>query len=372
MAFTWPLLGPYLALTCQDKNEVNLDKTSQWPLLGPYLAFTWPVVSQWLATCPPQIEGEKKCQLFIGLGGGSSMTYNPEKKTESTTGVGGRPGGVPKISAYEAKQEALLMIRRGLVKPSSKLYQICGLLGTAGVLTQENLLELGSVSERTLRRYRQKGILDLVPAPKKINDLLGAGRVWALGPIGIQLSKIQLELVPTGYLESQIDNISHDVLCNYVYVKIYRAARSLGYTAILKGKYEASIKDFRNTQILQPDAMIILRNRVTQEDKVFVVEYHNENYSSRAAEKIKKYEHVYREGYWRSQWHLDRFPTILVATTHQAPAIGYENEIKEYMQGAGVKCTYLVKSLKKLLDDTQSPLDWFYLEKNKPINLLKI
>ncbi len=298
------------------------------------------------------------------------MTYNPEKNTSDTRGIG-RPASVPKISTYEAKQEALLMIRRGLVKPSSKVYQTCGLLGTAGVLAQEHLLELGNISERTLKRYRQKGILDLVPAPAKIYDLLGAERVWALGPIGIQLSKIQLELVPTGYLESEIDNISHDVLCNYVYVKIQRAATQMGYTAILKSRYEASIKDFRNTQILQPDAMIILRHKKTREDKVFVVEYHNENYSSRAAEKIKKYEHVYQEGYWRNQWHSGSFPPILIATTHLAPATGYEREIKKHLRGAGLKCTYLVKSLRTLLDDSQSPLEWVDLEKKRPIHLLK-
>ena len=156
------------------------------------------------------------------------MTYDPEKHTTLDQRGTGRPASVPKISTYEAKQEALLMIRRGLMRPSSKIYQTCALVGTAGVLTQENLLELGHISERTLRRYRLKGILDLVPAPRKIIELLGNERIWTLGPIGLQLSKIQLELVPTGYLESQIDNISHDVLCNNVYVEVQRAvAKSL-------------------------------------------------------------------------------------------------------------------------------------------------
>lgn len=300
------------------------------------------------------------------------MTYNPKKSTKSSRTGSGRPASVPKISAYEAKQEALLMIRRGLITPSSKLYQVIALLGTAGVLTQEQLLELGNISKRTLGRYRQRGILDIVPMPRTINELLKAKRIWALGPIGVQLSKIQLELVPTGYLEGQIDNISHDVLCNNVYVEVLRAATSFGYTAILKSRYEASIKDFRNSQILQPDAMIILHHDMTGEEKTFVVEYHNENYSSRASEKIKKYEHVYREGYWQDQWNLEAFPSILIVTTHRAPAMGYKKDIEQRQQGAGVRCTYLIKPLRTFLDGSQSPLNWLDLDKNKTVNLLKL
>lgn len=300
------------------------------------------------------------------------MTYDPKKNTKSARRGAGRPASLVKMSTYEAKQEALLMIRRGLVKPSSKLYQIIALLGTAGVLTQEHLLELGNISTRTLGRYRKKGILDIVPTPRTINELLKARRVWALGPIGQQLSKMQLEVVPTGYLESQIDNISHDVLCNNVYVEVLRAVAKKGYTAILKSRYEASLKDFRNSQILQPDAMIILRHDRTGEEKTFVVEYHNEKNSSRASEKIKKYEHVYREGYWEDQWHLDKFPPILIVTTHRAPALGYKKDITQRQLGMGVRCIYLIKPLRTFLDGSQSPLVWLDLEKNKTINLLKL
>ena len=300
------------------------------------------------------------------------MTYDPDKTSEAKKRGAGRLADVPKISTYEAKQEALLMIRRGRFSPKTKLYHVVALLGTTGVLIQEHLLILCKISERSLRRYREQGLLDMVPTPRAIQERFGDKRIWTLGPIGQQLARLHLELVPTGYLESQIDNITHDVLCNLVYVKTYQTARRNGYTAILKSRYEASLKDFRETQILQPDAMIILRHETTGEEKHFVVEYHNEDFSSRAAEKIKKYEHVYREGYWQDQWHLDKFPPILIVTTHRAPALGYRKDITLRQKGVGVRCTYLIKPLRTFLDGSQSPLVWLDLDENKTVNLLKL
>ena len=103
-----------------------------------------------------------------------------------------------------------------------------------------------------------------------------------------------------------------------------------------------------------------------------VVEYHNEDFSSRAAEKIKKYEHVYEEGYWRDQWHLDKFPPILIVTTHRAPALGYRKDITLRQKGMGVRCNYLIKPLRTFLDGSQSPLVWLDLDKNRTVNLLNL
>ena len=194
------------------------------------------------------------------------MTYDPTKKEKSSTRRTGRVALIPQISAYEAKQQALLMIRKGLINPQTKMHLVINLLGTTGVLLEEQLLYLSGISKRTLRRYRKKGIIDLVPTPLPLQELLNAKRIWALGPVGLQLAKIQFDLVPTGYLESKIDNITHDALCNYVYFEILKAAEKEGVTAILKSRYEIALKDFRGQQILQPDAMIqqIMRGKEWQ------------------------------------------------------------------------------------------------------------
>ncbi len=296
------------------------------------------------------------------------MTYRPKAKRLNL----GKVAKVKQLSSYEAKQEALLMVRRGRYRPGTLLDKVIQLLSTGGVFLEKQLMELTGASIRTLQNYRKSNYIDLLPPPLKLGTLIKKPRVYALGPVGLALAELQNELVPTGYLKTSHDRVTHDVLCNLVYYQIYEAALAHGYVAVLHGKYETTIHNKKNQPILEPDSMVTLVKEGSQEEIPLLIEYHNENHSSRAAEKIRKYEHVYREGYWRSQWHLDRFPPILIATTHLAPATGYDEQIKKHMRGAGLKCTFLMKSLRRLLDENLSPLDWFDLEKNQKVNLLQM
>ena len=296
------------------------------------------------------------------------MTYRPFDSI-TTTGRVTKPSS---ITPYEAKQEALLMMRSGRYKPGTKFDRVVQLLSTGGVFLEEQIIELTGAKKRSLQTYRKKGYIDLLPVPLKLGSLIDRPRVYALGPIGLALAELQHELVPTGYLKSTHDRVTHDVLCILVYYKIYEAAKKIGDVAILRGKYETTIHNKKDQPILEPDSMVILTKEGSEREYPFLIEYHNEDKSSRAAEKIRKYEHVYRSGYWRSQWGVDTFPPILVATTHLAPATGYSDEIKRHMKGEGLRCTYLMKSLRHLLDKNQSPLDWHDLERNKKTNLLKI
>ncbi|MGB0387552.1 MAG: replication-relaxation family protein [Ardenticatenaceae bacterium] len=293
------------------------------------------------------------------------MTYNPKKENATI----GRITSVSTVTPYEAKQEALLMVRKGRYKPGTKLDKVIKLLSTGGVFLEEQVIELTGAKKRTLQTYRKKSYIDLLPAPLKLSELISKPRVYALGPVGLALAELQNELVPTGYLKTSHDRVTHDVLCNMVYYQIYQAAKQIGYVAILKGKYEATIHNKKGQPILEPDSMVILKKG--EEEHSFLIEYHNENYSSRAGEKIRKYEHIYKEGYWR-QWHVETFPPILIATTHRAPAMGYNEEIKKHLKGEGLRCTYLIKPLRALLDGSKSPLMWLNLEKNRKVNLLKI
>ena len=294
---------------------------------------------------------------------------------------------VAKMSSYEAGcplgQEALYLMRTNRVNPGTILSNVIDLMATAGVWPEDELMELTTASRRTLQRYRKKGYLDLVVTPHKLTDVLEDGwrpsgekklKIYCLGPIGLALAELKHGLIPKGYLSQGVDRVTHDVLCNLVYYHLYKAASEQNYFAILKSKYEATLHNHKGQPILEPDAMIVLQHEVTGEGsaKIFVVEYHNENFRSRAGKKIRKYEHIYREGYWRDQWNVETFPPILIVTTHRAPATGYNEEIQKHLQDEGLKCTYLIKSLKKLLDGSQSPLVWLNLEKNRPVNLLEI
>lgn len=295
------------------------------------------------------------------------MTYDPKRKRLN-------PGKITKIKQvepHEAKREALLMVRQGRYKPGTLLDKVIQLLSTGGVFLEKHVMELTGIKKRTLQTYRKKNYVDLLPVPLKLGALIEKPRVYTLGPIGLALAELQNKLIPIGYLKSSHDRITHDVLCNLVYYQIYEAAPSLGYGAVLRGKYEITIHNKKNQPILEPDSMVILSKEGEEKEYPFLIEYHNENYSSRAAEKIRKYEHVYQEGYWRSQWNLDKFPPILIATTHHAPAMGYSEEIQKHLRGAGLKCTYLIKSLEKLLDPASDDLIWFDLEKNREFDLLQ-
>ena len=296
------------------------------------------------------------------------MTYHPKTKRLNL----GKVSKVKQIEPYEAKRQALLMVRGGRYRPGTLLDKVIQLLSTGGVFLEEQIMELTGASKRTLQNYRHKSYIDLLPAPFKLGSLIEKPRVYTLGPIGLALAELQNELIPTGYLKTSHDRVTHDVLCNLVYYRIYEAALAYGYVAILRGKYETTIHNKKNQPILEPDSMVILTKEGQESKYPFLIEYHNEDNSSRAAEKIRKYEHVYQEGYWRNQWHLDSFPPILIATTHRAPAVGYNNEIQKHLRGAGLRCTYLIKPLRTLLDGSQSALAWLNLEKNKTINLLKI
>ncbi len=115
--------------------------------------------------------------------------------------------------------------------------------------------------------------------------------------------------------------------------------------------------------------MIILRHE-NGDETPYLVEYHHEDSSVRAPGKVKKYEYVYTDVEWQEQWNLKKFPPILIVTTHKAPAIGYKKDIEERQIGVGVRCRYLIKSLKNFLEETQSPLVWLDLAKKKKMNIL--
>ena len=265
------------------------------------------------------------------------------------------------------------MIRRGRMKPTSKLYNVVGLLGTAGVLPEKDVIEMGLVTKRTLNRYRKDAILDVIPTPPLIREELDPKQLWALGPVGLQLAKIQFDLVPTGYLESKIDNVSHDVLCNCLYTQLYKATKNTFYTAILWNRYEVSLKDYKGIPYLQPDGMITLKGN----GKVghFLLEYHNEDWGGRASEKIKKYEDVrssYTKVDWESQWQLPKFPPILVVARHKAVIKGYNEGIEGR---AMLSNTYLINLLDNVLGDIGKkkglghPMTWHNLRKNELVSL---
>ncbi len=296
------------------------------------------------------------------------------RKKETKAGGAGIVPKTSKMSSYEAKQEALHLMRTNRVNYGTILSNVIDLLATAGVWTEDQLMELTTASRRTLQRYRQKAYLDLTSGHHQVTSLFAERnlKVYCLGPIGLAIAEIKYGLIPTGYLQQKTDRVTHDLLCNQVFYHLYQECAPLQYVAILKGKYEATLHDEKGRPILEPDAMIILRHEITGKEKVFLVEYHNENFSSRAAEKVRKYEYIYRKADWQDRWNVESFPTLLIATTHRAPALGYREDIEQRKKGMGIKCKYMIKSIAKLLDGSESRLHWLDLEQNRFIDILKV
>lgn len=303
------------------------------------------------------------------------MSYNPKiRKDEKRVRGAGYVPKVNKISAYEAKQEALHLMRTNRVNPGTTLSNVVDLLAEAGVWTEDQIMELTSASRRTLQRYRQKAYLDLAIPRYQATSLFEKRnlKVYCLGPIGLAIAEMKYGIIPKGYLQEKTDLVTHDLLCNQIYYHLYLDAASHKYVAILKGKYSATLHDKKGRPILEPDAMIVLRHEVTGEEKVFLVEYHNEDFSSRAAEKVRKYEYIYENADWRDRWNVETFPTILISTTHLAPAHGYKEDIDQRKVGMGVKCRYMIKSIAKLMSGEGGRLRWVDLEHNQFFNILEI
>ena len=303
------------------------------------------------------------------------MSYNTKKRKEEARASGtGAILKIKKMSAYEAKQEAQYLIRSNRVKRGTYLSNVVDLLAEAGVLTEDQLMELTSASRRTLQRYRQKAYLDVAIASDIVASLFEKRnlKVYCLGPIGLAIAEMKHGIIPKGYIQEKTDRVTHDLLCNQVFYHLYKEAITYKYVAILKGKYEATLHDQKGRPILEPDAMIVLRHEVTGEEKVFLVEYHNEDFSSRAAGKVRKYEYIYSNADWRDRWNVETFPTILISTTHLAPAHGYKEDIDQRKQGMGVKCRYMIKSISKLMSGEGGRLRWVDLEQNQFFNILEI
>lgn len=259
------------------------------------------------------------------------MAFHPTSAPMSNPTPKGRPRRVTRLSAAEARQEALYLLRKGRLHEGTKLRNIVRLLSTAGVLPSTTIADLTGISERTMRRYRQTQVLEQIEVPERILPLYPpATRLYALGPIGQMVGEILYNLIPIGYIEATQDHVSHDLLTNLVYYHLYKGVKPLGYTAILYSRYEATIHDYKGKPLLEPDAMIVLEHP-TRARQVYLVEYHHEDFGRRTAGKVVKYDNILRDHpeEWQSKWQTPTPPTVLAVWTHKAVGTGYAKYFAE-------------------------------------------
>lgn len=291
-----------------------------------------------------------------------SVNLSPRPARSGSRGV----ARLKEMSSYEARQQAELIVRRGSY---SELQQrAVQSLVTFGVMPVPLFLETVALSDRTLRKYRAQRLVDVVEAPLRLRTLLGERKLRAviLGPVGEVLGEMEQEIIPRGYVNAPQDRLSHDLLCSIVTLRIGVELQALGWQDLaIRGRYEATVHDGSGRPKLEPDALIEGRTP-SGERRLFVIEYHHEDFASRAVEKLSRYEELWRGALvprWQERWQTREQPTVLVVWTHRAVGRGYQEEINGWRSGRGLKGRYLGRPLRSFLgsegaDAPTEPVVW--------------
>lgn len=279
-----------------------------------------------------------------------NLAQRPKRRTTD------RPSQRTTITSRQAKREAIRLLSENRL--SSMADYVIELLSIGGVLTGHQLRRLAGVTDRTLRRYYRKHFIDRTPF---IGDaLLDAGfretplyslRTYTLGAVGIEIARLRHERgVSTGYVGYGVQRILHDVMCNEVVIRLSAFAAKRGYEALWFSKYEATVHDERGKPALEPDSLLVLKKEGNAHR--FLIELHNEDHGGRAANKVNRYERVYRDGHWRIEWETDEMPIVLVVFRHKAVATkGYRKATTDKRGNPrhDLRCVYLGKPWQDIL-----------------------
>jgi len=266
------------------------------------------------------------------------------------------------MTPQQARAEAVALLANGASKQT--MFKVTDYLFVGGAMCA---YQLGAA--RTLQRYAQQRILDRLPftAAEVVARLSVLGItvpmqesavIYALGPVGIEITKMRHDVTPaSGFVAYSLVRVIHDVVVNEIVLRIARLAESQGWTPTWMSKYEASlIKD--KHQILEPDALLRLVGTDGSE-QLYLFEYHNEDKSTRALAKVRKYESARKTNLWSEAWQTDLFPPVLAVFRNKVVAKGYQNGIAEQADGG---CQFFGRSLGKLLDDLET---WYDFRKKK-------
>ncbi len=269
------------------------------------------------------------------------------------------------ITAHEAKRRAMQLLREHRL--SSLANKVMDALAVAGVLSDEQIKSLQPLSDRSLVRYYKRHLLDRLPLHTLELGRYGmsCAQVFTLGMVGVEIAELRHGRVPTGYLGFGIHRITHDLLCNETMIQLCRLAHGRHRFPVWRSRFEATVRDDAGRAVLEPDAML----QVEQPFGQWVLEYHNEDYSGRAAQKVERYEETYRTGHWQRSWRTETMPAVLVAFTHRAVATGYQEAVRE-QASFGLRCTYLGKPWSSIRKG-DAPHVWQNFYTGEMVNILE-
>ena len=272
----------------------------------------------------------------------------------------GRFGTAADMTPQQVHVAASNLMQRGM---SFLAWRALDLLFAGGVMTVEQL----GMTPRTMRRYAEKHVVKRYGASRKfVAEQLGEygldvkdGQLYTLGPVGVELVQIRHGVKPpTGYLSYSLERVLHDVISNEIVLRIAQEAEANGWRFIWASKYESTV--FRDgVPILEPDAFIRLeRDGVVYP---FLIEYHNEDRSTRAVQKVRQYERAWESDLWQTPWEVDEFPPLLAIFRMPVVGEGYQEGIKE---SAPVSVDYYGRALSSLLA-TGGLSEFVHINKNK-------
>ena len=263
-------------------------------------------------------------------------------------------------SDSQARRQAEDCYRRGGLY--GKLETVFETLLTTQILTTQQLQAICHVGTRTLQRYQTNYWLYSAPLPSDIALFFPHkkdDRLYTLSRASYELAKLQNKIHDgtTGY---HYQNYQHDIFCNQVLLAMLIECRQRGWDYNWLGSYESRIYDASGHPLVAPDAFLIVSKQKNYQMGCSV-EYHNEDSSGRAEDKVARYETVARSQNWRRYWSGAKPPIVLVPFTYQAVYTGYINALyKRYYAGHRVHCRYFCKSLQRVLDK-EDPFLWIDL-----------
>ena len=276
---------------------------------------------------------------------------------------------IDQMTPQQAKLEAARIASGGL---SPRTWRILDLLATAGGLSSRWLPPL---SERTMRNLGTMRLFERLSldSTEIRNHFLEMGLeekkpiLYTLGPVGVELATTRHTVPPPGgYQAYTPTRVMHDIAANEVVLRLEDELGGRGWSVEWLGKYEGVLTDKSGKGILlEPDALIRFRKDGKEGgDGAFIVEYHNEDWQTRAARKVEKYEKSFADGNWREQWEVETFPPVLVVFLKAIVGAGYQNATNSKK----LNCTYYGKTLKAMLEGKLD--DWKNVATDKKESIL--
>lgn len=239
------------------------------------------------------------------------------------------------------------------------------LLFAGGIMTVEQL----QITERTLRRYAAKRVVDRYPfSPKFVTQRLGEygieaekGYLYTLGPVGAKIAEMRHGFTPpSGYLAYPLERVLHDVVVNEIVLRIARQADAHGWETIWGSKYEGALSR-EDVPILEPDAFFHLKRE--NEECPFLIEYHNEDKRTRAIKKVRQYERAWESDLWQDAWEVEEFPPLLAVFRNSIVHEGYKDAV---LESAPLSCQYYGRTLGGFLTEMDH---WYHYNDDSKVQI---